>query len=28
MYEYPSIKNVPVMDEAGKEFGDALTAKP
>jgi 4-amino-4-deoxy-L-arabinose transferase-like glycosyltransferase len=26
MYEFPSVKNVPVMDEAGNEYSDALTA--
>lgn len=28
MYEYPSIKNVPVMDVAGNPFADALEVKP
>ncbi|MBI5715834.1 MAG: hypothetical protein HZC38_20735, partial [Chloroflexi bacterium] len=28
MYEYPSIKNVPVMDVAGKEFAEAVEVKP
>jgi len=28
MYEYPSVKNVLVMDEAGKPFADAVTATP
>ncbi len=28
MYEYPSVKNVPVMDVAGNPFADAVTATP
>jgi 4-amino-4-deoxy-L-arabinose transferase-like glycosyltransferase len=28
MYEYPSVTNVPVMDEAGNPFSDAVVAQP
>mgnify|MGYP000932417617 CR=1 FL=1 len=28
MYEYPSVRNVPVLDPAGAPFSDGLTAAP